>query len=202
MHKLTKRTGGLSGAFVGSKDQDMFVISSSGIVIRVQPAQIRRVGRASQGVRTMRVEEGARVVALSPVVMQAQADEAGQAEAAGEPEEEPVEDLELTSPEPKPAPRKTSPAPKSTARKTSTARGATARKTSTAKAATARKKTATKKKTTTRKAATARKGMTVTARKAAAAKKSTAKKSTGKKAAPRRAAGSATQPRCSAPWST
>ena len=179
VHKLTKRTGGLSGAFVGSKDQDMFVISSSGIVIRVQPAQIRRVGRASQGVRTMRVEEGARVVALSPVVMQAQADEAGQAEAAGEPEEEPVEDLELTSPEPKPAPRKTPPAPKSTARKTSTARGATARK-----------KTATKKKTTTRKAATARKGMTVTARKAAAAKKSTAKKSTGKKAAPRRAAGS------------
>src|SRR5436190_4142758 len=87
VHKLTKRTGGLSGAFVGSKDQDMFVISSSGIVIRVQPAQIRRVGRASQGVRTMRVEEGARVVALSPVVMQAQADEAGQAEASGEPEE-------------------------------------------------------------------------------------------------------------------
>jgi DNA gyrase subunit A len=76
VHKLTKRTGGLSGAYVGSKEQDMFVISSSGIVIRVQPGQIRRVGRASQGVRTMRVEEGARVVALAPVVMQAQADEA------------------------------------------------------------------------------------------------------------------------------
>src|SRR5438105_11301775 len=157
VHKLTKRTGGLSGAFVGSKDQDMFVISSSGIVIRVQPAQIRRVGRASQGVRTMRVEEGARVVALAPVGMQAQAEEAAPAEGPAEAEEAPVEDLELASPGPAPAPRKTPPAPKSTARKTSTARGATARKTSTAKAATARKKTATKKKTTTRKAATARK---------------------------------------------
>jgi DNA gyrase subunit A len=67
-HTLTRKTGLLAGAFVGSKDQDMFVISSSGIVIRVAAADIRRVGRASQGVRTMRVEEGATVVALAPVI--------------------------------------------------------------------------------------------------------------------------------------
>jgi DNA gyrase subunit A len=70
VHKLTKRTGGLSGAFVGSKDQDMFVLSSSGIVIRVGAGDIRRVGRASQGVRTMRVEDGAHVVAIAPVIAQ------------------------------------------------------------------------------------------------------------------------------------
>ena len=33
-HTLTRKTGLLAGAFVGSKDQDLFVISSSGIVIR------------------------------------------------------------------------------------------------------------------------------------------------------------------------
>jgi DNA gyrase subunit A len=71
-HSLTRKTGLLAGAFVGSKDQDMFVISSSGIVIRVAAGDIRRVGRISQGVRTMRVEEGAHVVALAPVVMQAE----------------------------------------------------------------------------------------------------------------------------------
>ncbi len=71
-HTLTGKTGQLAGAFVGSKDQDMFVISSSGIVIRVAAADIRRVGRASQGVRTMRVEEGATVVALAPVIAQAE----------------------------------------------------------------------------------------------------------------------------------
>jgi DNA gyrase subunit A len=69
-HQLTKKTGLLSGAFVGSKEQDLFVISSSGIVIRVPAGEIRRVGRSSQGVRTMRVEEGAHVVALAPVIMQ------------------------------------------------------------------------------------------------------------------------------------
>jgi DNA gyrase subunit A len=69
-HQLTSKTGRLAGAFVGSKDQDMFLISSSGVVIRVPASDIRRVGRSSQGVRTMRVEEGAHVVALAPVVTQ------------------------------------------------------------------------------------------------------------------------------------
>jgi DNA gyrase subunit A len=69
-HQLTTKTGLLAGAFVGSKEQDMFAISSSGIVIRVPAGEIRRVGRSSQGVRTMRVEEGAHVVALAPVIMQ------------------------------------------------------------------------------------------------------------------------------------
>jgi DNA gyrase subunit A len=75
-HQLTKKTGLLAGAYVGNKDRDMFVISSSGIVIRVPAADIRRVGRASQGVRTMKVDEGATVVALAPVATQAaEADE-------------------------------------------------------------------------------------------------------------------------------
>ena len=68
-HQLTNKTGELAGAFVGSKDQDMFVISSVGQVVRVPAGDIRRVGRASQGVRTMRVDAG-HVVALAPVVIQ------------------------------------------------------------------------------------------------------------------------------------
>jgi DNA gyrase subunit A len=68
-HQLTNKTGKLAGAFVGSKDQDMFVISSVGQVVRVPAAEIRRVGRASQGVRTMRVDQG-HVVALAPVITQ------------------------------------------------------------------------------------------------------------------------------------
>jgi DNA gyrase subunit A len=69
-HTLTRKTGLLAGAFVGSKDQDLFTISSAGKVQRVPAADIRRVGRASQGVRTMRVEEGETVVAIAPVIMQ------------------------------------------------------------------------------------------------------------------------------------
>jgi DNA gyrase subunit A len=73
-HTLTRKTGLLAGAFVGSKDQDLFTISSSGKVVRVQASDIRRVGRASQGVRTMRVEEGETVVAIAPVITQTDED--------------------------------------------------------------------------------------------------------------------------------
>ncbi len=73
-HTLTRKTGLLAGAFVGSKEQDLFTISSSGKVVRVPAAEIRRVGRASQGVRTMRVDEGETVVAIAPVLTQVEAD--------------------------------------------------------------------------------------------------------------------------------
>jgi DNA gyrase subunit A len=69
-HQLTKKTGLLAGAFVGTKDQDLLTISSAGKVQRVAAADIRRVGRASQGVRTMRVEDGETVAAIAPVILQ------------------------------------------------------------------------------------------------------------------------------------
>jgi DNA gyrase subunit A len=69
-HQLTGKTGLLAGAYIGSKDIDMFVISSSGQVVRVGAGDIRRVGRSSQGVRTMRVEDDSTVVALAPVIIQ------------------------------------------------------------------------------------------------------------------------------------
>ncbi len=70
-HQLTKKTGLLAGAFIGSKDQDLLTISSAGKVQRVAAADIRRVGRSSQGVRTMREENGETDAAIAPVVLQA-----------------------------------------------------------------------------------------------------------------------------------
>jgi DNA gyrase subunit A len=69
-HKLTDKTGRLAGAFVGSKDQDVFVISGTGIVIRVSGADIRRTGRPSQGVKVMRLDGRTKVAAVAPVVTQ------------------------------------------------------------------------------------------------------------------------------------
>jgi len=69
-HQITKKTGLLAGAFVGSKDQDLLTISSAGKVQRVAAEEIRRVGRSSQGVRTMRVDPGETVAAIAPVVLQ------------------------------------------------------------------------------------------------------------------------------------
>jgi DNA gyrase subunit A len=69
-HQITRKTAELAGAFVGSKEQDLLTISSTGKVQRVAAGDIRRVGRSSQGVRTMRVEEGETVAAIAPVITQ------------------------------------------------------------------------------------------------------------------------------------
>jgi len=69
-HQITNKTGRLAGAFVGSKEQDLLTISSAGKVQRVAAGDIRRVGRSSQGVRTMRVEDDQTVAAIAPVIIQ------------------------------------------------------------------------------------------------------------------------------------
>ncbi len=69
-HQLTAKTGRLAGAFIGSKDEDLLTISSTGNVQRVQASDIRRVGRSSQGVRTMRVAPDETVAAIAPVILQ------------------------------------------------------------------------------------------------------------------------------------
>jgi DNA gyrase subunit A len=69
-HKLTDKTGRLAGGFVGSKDQDLFVISGTGIVIRVSSESIRRTGRPSQGVKVMRLDGRTKVAAVAPVITQ------------------------------------------------------------------------------------------------------------------------------------
>jgi DNA gyrase subunit A len=71
-HRLDGKAGkALAGAFVGSKDQDVFVISTTGIVIRVSSGDIRKTGRPSQGVRVMKFEGRTKVAAVAPVVAQA-----------------------------------------------------------------------------------------------------------------------------------
>jgi DNA gyrase subunit A len=67
---LTSRVGVLAGAFPIRKDQDILVIANDGVVIRVGAQQVRKAGRATQGVRVMRLEKGRSVVAVAPVIMQ------------------------------------------------------------------------------------------------------------------------------------
>jgi DNA gyrase subunit A len=69
---LTSKVGVLAGAFPIRKDQDILVIANDGVVIRVPAIQVRKAGRATQGVRVMRMGKGRSVVAVAPVIMQAE----------------------------------------------------------------------------------------------------------------------------------
>jgi DNA gyrase subunit A len=75
--KLTKPRGQLVGAVVVNPDNEVFLISDNGVVIRMQIKTISRQGRPATGVRVMDLESGAQVSAIAPVV--GEADETGQA---------------------------------------------------------------------------------------------------------------------------
>jgi DNA gyrase subunit A len=67
--ELTEARGFLAGAMVVQDEDDVFLITDSGQVIRTRVSEIRRAGRATQGVRIMRLGANAdRVAAVAPVV--------------------------------------------------------------------------------------------------------------------------------------
>ena len=74
--KLTKPRGQLVGAVVVNPDDEVFLISDNGVVIRMQIKSISRQGRPATGVRVMDLGGGAKVSAIAPVV--GEADDNGQ----------------------------------------------------------------------------------------------------------------------------
>jgi DNA gyrase subunit A len=58
----------LVGALVVPYDADIFLVTDSGTVIRMSVADLRPMGRSTQGVRLMRPDEGASVVGIALVV--------------------------------------------------------------------------------------------------------------------------------------
>ena len=66
--KLTKPRGELVGAVVVNPDDEVFLISDDGVVIRMQVGSISRQGRPATGVRVMDLARGSKVSALAPVV--------------------------------------------------------------------------------------------------------------------------------------
>ena len=66
--RLTEKKGGIAGAMAVRDNQELLVVSQDGIVIRVSVNGIPRMGRATQGVRVMRLQEGDRVSAIAKVV--------------------------------------------------------------------------------------------------------------------------------------
>jgi DNA gyrase subunit A len=66
--KLTKPRGPIVGASVVKSDDEVFLISDDGVVIRMAVRTISRQGRPATGVRVMNLSEGTRVSAVAPVI--------------------------------------------------------------------------------------------------------------------------------------
>jgi len=66
-HDLTDKTGLLVDIVAVSEADDIMLITSDGIIIRTRVAEIRSMGRSTQGVRVMRVDDEVQVVCITPV---------------------------------------------------------------------------------------------------------------------------------------
>ena len=59
------KTGYLVGAMTVQDDDEVFLINSDGIIIRIEASDVSRLGRTTQGVRIMKVEEETEIVAMA-----------------------------------------------------------------------------------------------------------------------------------------
>ncbi len=64
---ITDKTGPLVAIKAVTEDNDLMIITKSGLTIRVEMTDIRLSGRATQGVRLINIREGDAIAAVSPV---------------------------------------------------------------------------------------------------------------------------------------
>ncbi|HYY33624.1 MAG TPA: DNA gyrase subunit A [Gaiellaceae bacterium] len=69
--QLTEARGQLAGALVVRDGYQVMLMSTGGTVIRIPVEEVKRLGRATQGVIVMRLREGEYVSTLAPVIEQA-----------------------------------------------------------------------------------------------------------------------------------
>ena len=62
---FTEKTGALVGMCQVSIDQDLMIIADNGIIIRTPVKDISLIGRSTQGVRIMKLREGAKIVCVA-----------------------------------------------------------------------------------------------------------------------------------------
>ena len=70
-----KKTGPLIGAMTIDEDDEVLLINSDGIIIRVKAEEISRLGRATQGVKIMRVDDETKIVAMAKAIKEDEDDE-------------------------------------------------------------------------------------------------------------------------------
>lgn len=62
------KTGALIGAMVVDEDDEIFLINSDGIIIRIRASEVSVLGRATQGVKIMKVADGTKIVAMAKAI--------------------------------------------------------------------------------------------------------------------------------------
>jgi DNA gyrase subunit A len=63
--RVTPRTGNVAGMRHVEGDEDIMLVTAQGMMIRTSASGVRRIGRATQGVKLIDLGEGDQVVAVA-----------------------------------------------------------------------------------------------------------------------------------------
>jgi len=74
-YRISDVTGKVTGVCVVTETDDVMLITSEGVIIRMKTAEISRIGRLTKGVRLMRLADGVSVVSLAKTDEEAEEDE-------------------------------------------------------------------------------------------------------------------------------
>ena len=78
------KTGVLVGAITVNDDDEVMLINSDGIIIRIKAEEISTLSRATLGVKIMKVEDETKIVAIAKVVKEDDDEEKIEASSDGE----------------------------------------------------------------------------------------------------------------------
>ena len=67
VNKITERTGNVIGITAVKEDDELLMITSEGVIIRIKVAQISSIGRNAQGVKLINVSDDVKVVCIEKV---------------------------------------------------------------------------------------------------------------------------------------
>jgi DNA gyrase subunit A len=84
--KTTEKTGRVIGVRMVTDEDQLMLVTSGGKVIRLRAHEIRVIGRNTQGVRLIDLEEGERLAAVARVAEREEESDGGDASAVVEPE--------------------------------------------------------------------------------------------------------------------
>lgn len=74
-YKISDITGAVAGCSVVTEDDDVILITSEGVIIRLHCADISTFGRVTKGVRLMRLGDGVKIVSGASIARESDADE-------------------------------------------------------------------------------------------------------------------------------
>ena len=88
-YQVTDKTGPIAGVKVVDENDDIFIISDDGVIIRMSVKDINIYSRFAQGVILMRLQEGVKVISIARTEHEEETENQAESEESGEEDEQP-----------------------------------------------------------------------------------------------------------------